>query len=199
MMPVIVKPSRHPDPRRRMLASAALLMRERGVDATSFSDVLEHSGAPRGSIYHHFPGGKTQLVEEATRAAGRFVAAGLEAALAESDPVTALERFVDSWSAILRDTEFNAGCTILAVAVAGDQPPQARDAAAEVFTSWESILADAYERHQVPAGRARSLATLAVASLEGAVVLARAQRSLDPLKRVAGELLALTREALRSA
>src|SRR3712207_8589123 len=46
---------------------------ERGVQGTSFADVLEHSGAPRGSIYHHFGGGKTQLAEEATRWAGEYI------------------------------------------------------------------------------------------------------------------------------
>ena len=72
-----------------MIVSAALLIRERGVEATSFSDVIDHSGAPRGSIYHNFPGGKAQLVEEATRYAGDFTAAGLVAALGSDDPVAA--------------------------------------------------------------------------------------------------------------
>ena len=59
-----------------MIETAAVVMRERGVEATSFSEVLARSGAPRGSIYHHFPGGKAQLIEEATRYAGDFTAAG---------------------------------------------------------------------------------------------------------------------------
>ena len=53
-----------------MLRSAAHLFRRRGVEATSLADVIDHAGAPRGSIYHHFPRGKPQLVEEATRTAG---------------------------------------------------------------------------------------------------------------------------------
>lgn len=73
-----------------MVQSAALLFRERGVLGTSFNDVIEHSGAPRGSIYHHFKGGKTQLAEEATRWAGEFIVAGTVAALAEDDPLAAL-------------------------------------------------------------------------------------------------------------
>src|SRR4051812_36648835 len=59
--------------RERMVVSTALLMRERGARATSLDAVLEHSGAPRGSIYHHFPGGRTQLLREATDYAGRYV------------------------------------------------------------------------------------------------------------------------------
>ena len=52
-------------PRERMVISTALLIRERGAHSTAISDVLEHSGAPRGSAYHYFPGGRTQLLCEA--------------------------------------------------------------------------------------------------------------------------------------
>src|SRR5919201_7013446 len=94
------------DARERMIQSAALLFRERGIEGTSFSDVLEHSGAPRGSIYHHFPAGKSQLAEEATRYAGDFIAAGLVTALAGGDPVAAIRAFTASWLEILRRADF---------------------------------------------------------------------------------------------
>jgi AcrR family transcriptional regulator len=182
-----------------MIQSAALLMRERGVEATSFSDVLDHSGAPRGSIYHHFPDGKAQLVEEATVYAGDFIAAGLAAALAQDDPVAALRTFTDTWLAILRDSDYAAGCPVVAVAVDGDRIPGARDAAGAAFDRWQRLLAEAIAGHGVAAPRADRLATLAVASIEGGVVLSRAQRSTAPLERVAEELLALTRDALEQA
>ena len=67
-----------PGPRERMIVSTALLMRERGARATSLDAVLEHSGAPRGSVYHHFPGGREQLLREATDYAGEYVARRLE-------------------------------------------------------------------------------------------------------------------------
>jgi TetR/AcrR family transcriptional regulator, lmrAB and yxaGH operons repressor len=53
------------DSRASMIRSAAALFGSRGLCATSFADVLADSGAPRGSIYHHFPGGKRQLAEDA--------------------------------------------------------------------------------------------------------------------------------------
>jgi TetR/AcrR family transcriptional repressor of lmrAB and yxaGH operons len=187
------------DSRERMIQSAALLMRERGVEATSLSDVLEHSGAPRGSVYHHFPDGKAQLVEEATRYAGDFIAAALATALAQDDPVTALRGFTDTWLAVLRDSEYAAGCPVVAAAVEGDGNPAAREAAGVAFQSWQASLADAIERHGIPSARAERLATLAIASIEGAVVLSRAQRSTAPLERVADELVMLTRDALEEA
>lgn len=179
-----------------MIQSAALLMRERGVEATSFSDVLAHSGAPRGSIYHHFPGGKAQLIEEATRYAGELIAAGLASALAEDDPVSALHGFGATWREVLRQSNFAAGCPIVAATLEGDRTPHARDAAATAFTQWESLLAAAIQAHGLTRQRARSLATLAIAATEGAIVLARAERSTTPLERVTRELEELVAGAI---
>ena len=172
-----------------MIVSATLLMRERGVEATSFRDVIDRSGAPRGSIYHHFPGGKAELIEAATRYAGEFTAAGLAAALADDDPRAAVRMFTESWTELLHDSDFGEGCPVVAAALEGNGD-DVRGAAAEAFAGWERLIADALVRRLGDAGRARaqSLATLVIASIEGAVVLARAQRSVEPLQRVAAEL-----------
>ena len=104
---------RQSNARQKMIESAAVLFRERGVRNTSFSDVLAHSGAPRGSIYHHFRGGKTQLATEATQWAGEFIVAGTVAALAEGDPVAAIDTFRRWWTKILRGSDYGAGCVIV--------------------------------------------------------------------------------------
>src|SRR3954451_4795617 len=104
MTTVRVQPTTNgPDhPRERMIQSALILMGERGIEATSFSQVIEHSGAPRGSIYHHFPGGKAQLVEEATRYAGDAVVMLLEDAVRQArDPVAAVDAIVAFWRDLL--------------------------------------------------------------------------------------------------
>ena len=181
--------------RERMIVSAALVMRERGVEATSFSEVIERSRGPRGSIYHHFPGGKAQLIEEATRYAGEFTAAGLVAALDSDEPAVAVHDFAKTWTTILEQSDFGAGCPVVAAALEGDRSPGARVAAAEAFRRWEQLLAAALERH---AGRERaaSLATLIIAAIEGAVVIARAQRSAEPVRHVAAELERVVGSAL---
>jgi AcrR family transcriptional regulator len=181
-------------PRARMIESAALLMRERGVQATSFSEVLTRSGAPRGSIYHHFPGGKAQLIEEATRYAGEFTAAGLIAALDQPEPAAAIHLFAGMWKRILSRSDFGAGCPVVAATLEGD--PSARAAAAAAFSDWEALLAEGFQRRGVTPERALSLATMFLASIEGAVVLARAQQSVAPLERVASELERLVVAAL---
>jgi AcrR family transcriptional regulator len=176
------------DSRRRMIQSAALLFRRQGIEGTSFSDVLEHSGAPRGSIYYHFPEGKAQLAEEATRYAGEYTAAGLVAALDDDDPVAAIRIFTSSWLDVLRHADFTDGCPVVAAALEGERTPGASRAAGEAFAQWEGLIARALERRDVSPERARSIGSLVIASIEGGIVMARAQRSTAPLERVATEL-----------
>lgn len=190
---------RRSDARQQMIESAALLFRERGVQGTSFTDVLAHNGAPRGSIYDHFQGGKTQLAEEATQWAGDFIVATTVAALAENDPVEAIDAFRKQWTRVLRASDFGAGCPIVAATLEGDREPTVRDAAGQAFTAWEEVLADALCRRNVPRRRARSIATLLIAAIEGAIVVARARRTNDPLERVSRELQQLVSQALSDA
>jgi AcrR family transcriptional regulator len=179
-----------------MIETAAVVMRERGVEATSFSEVIARSGAPRGSIYHHFPGGKAQLIEEATRYAGEFTASGLASALWQDDPIAAVRALSHGWLKLLRKSDYGAGCPVVAASLEGAQAPGAREAAGEAFTRWAELLAAALEPHGLEPERARSLATLIISSIEGAVVLSRATRSLEPLERVAGELEGLLAGAI---
>src|SRR5947199_6140707 len=113
--------SRHP--RERMIRSALVLMGEQGVEATSLAQVLEHSGAPRGSIYHHFPGGKAQLAEDTIRHASDVVVAGMEAASGGGDPIAALRIFLAGWRYTLESSDFRAGCPIVAIAVETHERP----------------------------------------------------------------------------
>ena len=187
-------------PRDRMIQSALVLVGEHGVEATSFSQVIEHSGAPRGSIYHHFPGGKQQLLEEATRYAGdAIVKLGLAAAERHDNPVAALDAIVDFWRTALRYTDFGAGCPVLAATIAGDHAPAAREAARETFNRWEELYAELLERAGIDEQRARSLGSIAISAVEGAVILSRAERSNAPLERVVDELRRLFHSAIEDA
>jgi AcrR family transcriptional regulator len=178
-----------------MISSATTLLRERGAAATSLDDVLEHSGAPRGSVYHHFPGGRAQLIQTVLDMAGGSVSRLLTAHEA-AHPITAFNAFMEASKTLLEASDFRAGCPVLAVAVeANDDAPQLIAAAANAFGSWQKALAQALERHAVPAARAKRLATLIVSAVEGAVVLARVQRNVTPLDDVARELRALLRRA----
>lgn len=172
------------DARERMVRSAAYLFRERGFSGTAFSDVIAHSGAPRGSIYHHFPGGKLQLAEEAVRYAGDYLGAGVRAARRDDDPVAAVRGFLGWWRRVLVKSDFKAGCPIVAVTVES----QLTAAAADAFGRWQDALAAGLVSAGAAPARAARLATLVVASVEGATILCRARRSLEPLDDVTAEL-----------
>ncbi|OMB89228.1 TetR/AcrR family transcriptional regulator [Mycobacterium colombiense] len=176
-------------PRERMIVSAALLIRERGARATAISDVLEHSGAPRGSAYHYFPGGRTQLLCEAVDYAGEYVAAVITGA---EDGKQLLDALIDQYRRQLLDSDFRAGCPIVAVSVeAGEQHDAERmviERAAAVFDRWTDLIAARFIADGIAPERARELAVMATTSLEGAIVLARVRRDLMPLDVVHRQL-----------
>jgi len=178
-------------PRERMVVSAALLIRERGAHATAISDVLEHSGAPRGSAYHYFPGGRTQLLCEAVDYAGEHVAAIITEAKGSRE---LLDTLIDKYRRQLLESDFRAGCPIVAVSVeAGDEQDRERMAAvieraAAVFDRWTDLIAQRFISEGVAPDRACELAMLETTALEGAIVLARVRRDLTPLDVVHRQL-----------
>lgn len=178
-------------PRERMVVSAALLIRERGAHATAISDVLEHSGAPRGSAYHYFPGGRTQLLCEAVDYAGDYVAAIVAGA---DNGLQLIDTLIDTYRRQLLESDFRAGCPIVAVSVeAGERENAERMAplverAAAVFDRWTDLIAQRLIADGMARERAGELAILATSALEGAIVLARVRRQLTPLDVVHRQL-----------
>jgi len=184
------------EPRQRIVAGAADMMRRRGVNATSVRELAKHAKAPLGSTYHYFPGGKQQLVTEAVQFAGGLAARVLAKELS-AGPVEGLRAFLSWWREIVTTSDFAAGCPVLAVSV--EEPADgttALAAAAEVFTRWESLLADSLRQHGASVQQAEQVATLTVAAVEGAVAMCRAKRSAEPLDRVAERLEAVVAEAV---
>lgn len=191
--------ARTSDARERMIESAVRLQRRHGVAGTAFADVLADSGAPRGSVYHHFPGGRAQLTELATRRSAEAVAENLEAWLADGDVMRALDGLLARWTQIMTEDEnYLSGCTVAAGALDPEPDSAARTAAAEGLHHWEDLLASALET-QVGDERARGLAVTCLAAIEGALIFARAERSLRPLELVGEQLRALLRCALGAA
>lgn len=171
-----------------MLRSAALLFREKGVEATSVSDVIEHARAPRGSIYHHFPRGRLQLVEEATRMAGAALGSMISAGLAAEGPTSTVRAIIAGFRDQLIVTDFAAGCPVAPIAIEGPHTPSALAVAGESFTSWEDTIAASLWQNGVAQERARSMATMAIAAIEGALLVCKAQRTTRALDRVEAEL-----------
>jgi TetR/AcrR family transcriptional regulator, lmrAB and yxaGH operons repressor len=189
------------DTRARMLETAARLLRHRGYHGMAVSDVLEESGAPRGSLYFHFPGGKDQLVIEATRAAIDEATAALRHALhGAKTPARGVRAFVEEAAKILKETNYTFGCPVSPVILdASGGLAELEEMCRRAFEEWVGILQSAFVGAGVPRRRARTLALLVESSMEGLLLMGRAYRDSEVLTIVAVELETIIAAACGSA
>jgi TetR/AcrR family transcriptional repressor of lmrAB and yxaGH operons len=182
-----VQPSRlaAEPPRNRMVRSAATLIRERGFHGVGMRQVVAHSKGPRGSLQRFFPGGKTQLASEALSLANSEYVADVENRLAAaSDLAGAIAATVAPWRELLLDNDYALGCPFAATLVDSAANDALRDQIADSFEAWHSSLTDVLIKHGHPAATAADQAMVLIAALEGALILARAARSTEPLDAV---------------
>ena len=178
--------------RDKMLTAAAKLLQERGYRGTSLTDILSESGAPRGSLYHHFPGGKEELALEATRREVDRITDYLVSAFGESaGPAEAIRAYVEGAREHSRSSGYVLGCPVASVIL---DTPEASSSLAELcreaLREWQELLRDGIAAGGIPVERADSLATLVLTSVEGALMLARSLRDTEPLDTVADALTA---------
>jgi TetR/AcrR family transcriptional regulator, lmrAB and yxaGH operons repressor len=179
------------DSRERMVASAASLLGSRGVKATSFTEVLKDSRAPRGSIYHHFPGGKRQLVEDALHRTSEQILAYQRTCTAET-AAGVIEHFVNLFRLSLASSQCRAGCPVAGVVIDSyTDPGPLRETAQESFRSWIALLTDQLVAVGLRRTEARSLSVTTLASVEGGLILCRAEGTVAPIDVIARQLQAL--------
>jgi TetR/AcrR family transcriptional regulator, lmrAB and yxaGH operons repressor len=178
------------DTRTRLIETTARLLQHRGYYGASLSDILEASGAPRGSLYFHFPGGKDQLVLEATRAAVAETTDALRQSLAAAKhPPEGVRLFIEAAADLMRESDYTFGCPVAPVILdaTGGQSDLA-ELCRKAFEDWVSILQASFVAAGIPTARARALALLVCAAIEGLLLFARAYRDCGPLTTVAAEL-----------
>lgn len=173
-----------------MVEATERLLRRDGYAATGWRTVVEEAGAPWGSAYHHFPGGKEQLASEAVALGSAHVESALDKALSEAETVPdGVRRWFAMAARNLERSEFVDGCPVATVALeTAPRSERLSQACAEGVRSWKSRLGDEISRGGVAPERARQLATLIVSNLEGALLLARVERSAEPMD-LAGDLM----------
>lgn len=182
-----------------MLRTAAALFQTQGYHATGLNQVLADGGTPKGSLYFHFPGGKEQLAAEALDLAGdemcRLIKDVLESA---ASPVAAVEAIVEHLATAMESSGFTVGCPIATVALdAAADSDAIRSACDRAYRSWLDAVAEHLARHGIRTDRAESLAVFLIASIEGALLLARTRRDVAPLRAVAAHLRLSIVEAMR--
>jgi TetR/AcrR family transcriptional regulator, lmrAB and yxaGH operons repressor len=173
--------------RERLIAATSELLQKQGYAGTGLAEILARSGAPRGSLYFHFPGGKEQLACEALEASGDTwkrrigdVVAGVD------DPGEAAAAVCAMLGDALEVSSWELGCPIATVALEAAGSSEAiRKTCAAHFAGWEAIVAERLTAAGFPEALAGAAATIAISSIEGALLLARVYRSREPLDRVA--------------
>jgi hypothetical protein len=142
----------------------------------------EPKGAARGSLGRFFPGGKTQLMTEAIDVALAELFGDFERRLGEAETVPeAIGVIVTPWRRLLVDHDFALGCPLAATIGDAADNEILRTHVNELLARWQAPVAAAYVKFGAPEAEAEAHATVLVAALEGALILARAQRTIEPL------------------
>lgn len=173
-----------------IIDAAVALFRRRGYAGTGLNDIVEMSGAPKGSLYHYFPDGKASIAEAAVRRAGENGARTMQT-LAETHKgagalVRGYARLVAGWMAKSRFADGSPITTTLLEMAPSDAKVTA--AGRHAFAALRQTIASRLTEEGVPAVRAAALASLAIAAIEGSLIQARVERSADPISAIAREL-----------
>jgi AcrR family transcriptional regulator len=173
--------SKRRDGRALLLNGARQLLAEKGYGGMELRDVAERGKAPRGSIYHHFPGGKVQLAREAAELEGTTIRDLIERSLEERGLRETLFMFGEIFRRRVKDHPERIGCPVAAAALARPEDPELAAVATAAFQSWERPIAAALRDEGVSNKEAEAFAGLVVSTVEGALLRARAAGSQKPL------------------
>ena len=183
--PAVTTGRRRSPARAQMVRSAATLIRERGIHGVGLREVVAHSGGPRGSLGRYFPGGKTQLMTEAIDVVIAELSAEVDERIANAKTFPdAIVAIVAPWRHLLVEYDFALGCPIAATVVDAADNDALRVHVDELLARAQASIADVYARFGAPPSEAEEQSTVLLAAIEGALILARARRSIEPVDTV---------------
>ena len=176
------------DTRQRMLLATSKLLQRQGFHGTGLTQILDEAGAPKGSMYFHFPGGKEQLAAEAVAASGRYIDRVLVSHAGPSAQQS-LEAYLAALADFLRRSEFKDGCPIATVTLEMAATSQVIGEACEAtFDHLIARITEWIEADGADAATARQRAMLVYCAIEGAIMLAKAHRSVEPIEQLSAQL-----------
>lgn len=183
--------------RDEIIDTTCRLLELQGYHATGLNRIIEESGAPKGSLYHYFPEGKEALTAEAVARSAAGIAANIERRLSAGtadDPAAAVVGFIRELAGHVAASGYRQGGPITGVALeAASTSERLRLACRDAYRAWQALIA-ATLRSRFGEARARRLAGVIIAAIEGGIILARVERSERPLLDVADEIERLLRE-----
>jgi len=183
--------------RARFIETMAQLLERQGYYGTGLNEIVQQSGAPKGSLYHYFPGGKEELAAAAITDQGKRIAEYIRGELAKrDDPVEAIHALIAEMGSNMAASGWCTGGPITSVALeTSASSERLRDACGGAYAAWEAVFREKLIASDFPPERADRLATAIAASIEGAIILARVRRCPDAMNRVAAEMKVLLESA----
>ncbi len=178
--------------REKLIRTTGELLQRQGYNATGMNQILAESQAPKGSLYFHFPGGKEELAAAAVERSAQNIEGAIEHVLASAaEPGESIERLVATMAAGLDATSYAAGCPLATVALetaaTSDRLQQATN---DGFNAWLDAIAARLRTAGWPGPAAGEEALVVLSTLEGGLVLARARRDPEPLRKLGARLRA---------
>jgi AcrR family transcriptional regulator len=194
-------PTEQADTRARIVEATSALFMQQGYSATGLKAIASAGEATTGSLYHFFPGGKQELAAATLRHSGRAYGELVMAILDGCpDLVSGIATAFEGAAQLLRDTGYADACPIATVALeVASSDEGLRQVTAEVFESWLEAAASRAEAAGIPADRARDLAQVFVASLEGGFLLSRAAQDTTAMEAIGRAMVALVERELAAA
>jgi TetR/AcrR family transcriptional regulator, lmrAB and yxaGH operons repressor len=173
----------HSESKIRIIRATLDLLSQSGLSGVGINQVVAASAAPKGSIYHFFPGGKTELATAALKDAEQGEGQWFRGFFQQREPVARkVESLFASAANLLEGSEFMKGCPVAAVALDLNRDSEGLRAVCHaIFTTWRNIIAAGLD--EVPQAERAQVAELILAALEGALILSRAEASKEPLRR----------------
>ncbi|MEM7114800.1 MAG: TetR/AcrR family transcriptional regulator [Chloroflexota bacterium] len=179
--------------KKKLIRTMARLMHTQGYNATGISQILKESGVPKGSLYHHFPGGKTELAAAAVDRANSIIVTGLTemAERANNDAAELARLFCNYFIQDMRQSNFQRGCPIALTTLDAAATVDAIQEQVELGYQWMiKLIKEMLMSKGVTAEESHTLATVAISAIEGALVVSAARRSVEPLEVVRDHLVA---------
>lgn len=179
--------------RNKIINSAKKLIEEQGARAATIDAVIHDSKAPRGSIYYYFKNGRSQIIEEAVKLADQEMTTMIKNAYTDKKgAITGTKKFFAAWSNYLLKNDLKGGCAVTALIVEGQSiDDHLQQIAKQTFKNWQDLITNQLISTGIQKAQAVSLASLILASGEGAVLLVRSQQTVAPMQNVANEICQL--------
>ncbi len=181
------------DAKQKAIQTAIRLFRQQGYHGTGLTQILNESGAPKGSFYFHFPQGKIQLACAVLETVGPLVSKIIDAAAeASENSVVFVNQVSDTFYKELEASNYQSGCPVAALAneVSVDSI-EIRKAVSKVLNMWQRSIAKGLEAHSISPSIALPLSGTILNAIEGATMLSKAHRSRTPFDQLQTSLSAL--------